>query len=57
MTHRIPNRRWQDNPEHKVSKAQLQRVQQAANRSEQPSASPPTEPARDVRQTDHLQDR
>jgi hypothetical protein len=57
MTHRIPNRRWKENPEHKVSKAQLHRVQQAANRSEQPSASPRNDPARDEQQTDPLQDR
>ncbi len=55
MTHRIPNRRWQENPEHKVSKAQLHRVQQAANRSEQPSVSPRSESARNSRPTDLLQ--
>ena len=35
MTHRIPDRRWIDNPEHRVGSAQLNHVQDAEKRAVQ----------------------
>ncbi len=54
MTHRNPNQRWLDNPEHKVSKAQLNRVKQAAIRSEQSAGSQPRDLVRDAQATNRL---
>ncbi len=54
MTHRNPNQRWLDNPEHKVGKAQLNRVAQAANRSESPTGPQQPTPPRESRATDRI---
>lgn len=35
MTHRVPDRRWIDNPEHRVGSAQLNHVQNAEKRTVQ----------------------
>ncbi len=56
MTHRNPNQRWLDNPEHKVSKAHLNRVKQAANRSEQSAGSRQPDLVRDSRASSRPQD-
>jgi len=55
MTHRNPNQRWLDNPEHKVNKAHLNRVQQAANRNEQSTGSQPRDSVRDARASNRIQ--
>ena len=49
MTHRSTDRRWLDNPERRVGKAQLNRVQEAANPGDQPAESPQREPDRETR--------
>ncbi|MDP7419954.1 MAG: hypothetical protein QF483_08725 [Gammaproteobacteria bacterium] len=46
MTHRIPSRRWQDNPQRRVSKAQLNRVEQATQKNELKAVSLQHKPAR-----------
>jgi len=56
MTHRIPSRRWQENPERRVSQAQLNRVEQAANHSRPPPETERREPTREPRVNSHIQD-
>ncbi|MDP6674262.1 MAG: hypothetical protein QGH93_05345 [Gammaproteobacteria bacterium] len=46
MTHRIPSRRWQENPHRRVSKAQLNRVEKATDQNELQVVSLQREPAR-----------
>jgi len=55
MTHRNPDRRWLDNPELKVGKAQLNRVAQAANRNESVPDPYRSTPTRDSRASDRTQ--
>ena len=56
MTHRIPSRRWQENPERRVSQAQLNRVERAANHSKTPPVSERRAPTREPRVDSHIQD-
>jgi len=56
MTHRIPSRRWQENPERRVSQAQLNRVERAANNSRPSTESEQREPTREPRVNSHIQD-
>ena len=54
MTHRIPDRRWLDNPERRVGKAQLNRVEEAANTDNPPSESQQREPDRPLPARDRI---
>lgn len=49
MTHRSTDRRWLDNPERRVGKAQLNRVQEAANPAEPPAEAQQREPVHETR--------
>ena len=55
MTHRTDRRRWQDNPEHRVSQAQLNRVKQAANSGKPQPESRQEVPTREPRVSNHSQ--
>jgi hypothetical protein len=55
MTHRIDSRRWQQNPEHRVSQTQLNRVKQAANPGKPLPASRSEVPAREPQVMPHSQ--
>jgi len=53
MTHRIPSRRWQENPERRVGQAQLNRAKQAATPGKTQPASRQEAPPRDPRAKNH----
>ncbi len=51
MTHRIQDRRWQENPHRRVGKAQLSRVEKAASIPEQPASPSRREPTSEIQLT------
>jgi len=55
MTHRNPDRRWLDNPQLKVGKAQLNRIAKATYRNESVSDPQRSAPTRDTQATDRTQ--
>jgi len=55
MTHRIPSRRWQENPERRVGQAQLNRAKQATKSGKTQPVSRQEVAPREPRDVHHSQ--
>ncbi|MDH3978171.1 MAG: hypothetical protein OEU86_06610 [Gammaproteobacteria bacterium] len=52
MTHRVPDRRWIDNPDHRVGSAQLNHVQDAEKRVAQTEEQTPQQASQSDQHSD-----